>query len=86
MALVHRPERLTDVMNEMRANRIEPKRIQFVHPNKSKEANIVLVEGRKEGKSGVICLPPIFVYNEDGTYSESFLEIYEGEFRTKVEV
>lgn len=86
VAIVHRPERLTDLMNEMRANRIEPKRIQFVHSNVEKEANIVLVEGRKEGKPGVICLPPIFVYNEDGTYSESFLEIYEGDFRTKVGV
>ncbi|MDT8862627.1 tRNA1(Val) (adenine(37)-N6)-methyltransferase [Alkalihalobacillus sp. MEB130] len=78
VALVHRPERLTDIMTLMRTYRIEPKRIQFVHPKEQKEANMVLVEGIKDGKSGVTCLPPIVVYNEQGTYSESFRSIYEG--------
>ncbi|WP_283399267.1 tRNA1(Val) (adenine(37)-N6)-methyltransferase [Halalkalibacter sp. APA_J-10(15)] len=84
VAFVHRPERLTDLLNEMRVCKIEPKRIQFVHAKPSTEANIVLVEGRKEGQPGVTCLPPIFVYNEEGRYNEAFLQIYEGEFRTKV--
>ncbi|MCL7749291.1 tRNA1(Val) (adenine(37)-N6)-methyltransferase [Halalkalibacter alkaliphilus] len=78
VALVHRPERLTDIVHHMRTYRIEPKRIQFVHPKVNKDANMVLVEGIKDGKAGVTCLPPIVVYNEQGTYTEQFSSIYEG--------
>jgi tRNA1(Val) A37 N6-methylase TrmN6 len=78
VAIVHRPERLTDIMTYMRNYRIEPKRIQFIHPKKQKDANMVLVEGIKDGRAGVICLPPLVVYNEKGEYSKSFKEVYEG--------
>lgn len=78
VAVVHRPERLTDIMSSMRSYRIEPKRIQFIHPNAQKEANMVLVEGIKDGKAGVVCLPPLVVYNEQGEYTKSFSEVYEG--------
>ncbi|MBP3953503.1 tRNA1(Val) (adenine(37)-N6)-methyltransferase [Bacillus suaedae] len=78
VAFVHRPERLTDLMTMMREYRVEPKRIQFIHPKPEKEANMVLIEGIKDGSPGVNCLPPIVVYKADGTYSEQFLEIYEG--------
>ncbi|KHF38046.1 tRNA1(Val) (adenine(37)-N6)-methyltransferase [Halalkalibacter okhensis] len=77
VALVHRPERLTDIIELMRHYRIEPKRIQMIHPKANKEANMVLVEGIKDGKAGVTCLPPIVVYNEQGTYTEQFSSIYE---------
>ncbi|WP_227939160.1 tRNA1(Val) (adenine(37)-N6)-methyltransferase [Alkalihalobacillus deserti] len=78
VAIVHRPERLTDIMTYMRSHRIEPKRIQFIHPKNEKEANMVLVEGIKDGKSGVVCLPPLVVYNEVGEYTKPFSEVYEG--------
>lgn len=78
VALVHRPERLTDMMTLMRSYRIEPKRIQFIYPRAGKEANMVLLEGIKDGKAGVTCLPPLIVYNESGDYTEAFREVYEG--------
>ncbi|MFC0472864.1 tRNA1(Val) (adenine(37)-N6)-methyltransferase [Halalkalibacter kiskunsagensis] len=78
VAIVHRPERLTDIMTFMRSYRIEPKRIQFIHPKKEKDANMVLVEGIKDGRSGVKCLPPIVVYNEEGIYTRNFRFNYEG--------
>ncbi|GAE36549.1 tRNA1(Val) (adenine(37)-N6)-methyltransferase [Halalkalibacter akibai] len=78
VALVHRPERLTDIMTFMRAYRIEPKRIQFIHPKQGKEANMVLIEGIKDGKAGVVCLPPLVVYNESGEYRPEFSQVYEG--------
>ncbi|WP_100374727.1 tRNA1(Val) (adenine(37)-N6)-methyltransferase [Bacillus sp. FJAT-45037] len=79
VALVHRPERLTDMMSLMRKYRIEPKRLQFVHPKKEKEANMVLLEGIKDGRSGLTCLPPLIVYQEDGTYTNEFEEVYIGQ-------
>lgn len=78
VALVHRPERLTDIITTMRKYRIEPKRMQLVYPTKNKEANIVLVEGIKDGKKGMKCLPPIVVYGEDRNYTKEFEKIYNG--------
>ncbi|MFV8829711.1 tRNA1(Val) (adenine(37)-N6)-methyltransferase [Alkalihalobacterium sp. APHAB7] len=78
VALVHRPERLTDIFEQMRKYRIEPKRVQFVQPKANKEANIVLVEGIKDGKPGVKCLPTIVVYEDEKTYTKEFQAIYYG--------
>ncbi|MCO7176914.1 tRNA1(Val) (adenine(37)-N6)-methyltransferase [Sporolactobacillus kofuensis] len=69
-ALVHRPERLVDILEGMRAQGIEPKRVQYVHPHRHKPANIVLVEGTRGGKPGLSVLPPIVVYHADGRYTE----------------
>ncbi|WP_078556448.1 tRNA1(Val) (adenine(37)-N6)-methyltransferase [Bacillus alkalicellulosilyticus] len=75
-AIVHRPERLTDIMLLMKKYRIEPKKIQMVHPKADKDANIVLVEGIKDGKKGVKCLPPIVVYGSGQSYTDEFKSIY----------
>ncbi|MCT8136354.1 tRNA1(Val) (adenine(37)-N6)-methyltransferase [Anaerobacillus sp. CMMVII] len=76
VALVHRPERLIDIITIMKKYRLEPKRIQFIHPKMGKEANILLVEGIKTGNSAVKILQPLFVYNENNTYTDEFKEIY----------
>lgn len=76
IAIVHRPERLIDIIMVMKKYHIEPKKIQFVHPKTAKEANILLVEGIKKGKPGVKILKPLVVYNDDSTYTEQFKEIY----------
>ncbi|TCP22563.1 tRNA1(Val) A37 N6-methylase TrmN6 [Scopulibacillus darangshiensis] len=69
-AFVHRPERLIEIISSMKKNKVEPKRIQFVHPKKGKAANMVLIEGTKDGKEGITVLPPIHVYDENGNYTE----------------
>lgn len=76
---VHRPERLLDIIDIMRKYRLEPKRIQFVHPRIDKEANTVLVEGIKDGKPGVKYVPPVIVYDELGEYTPVIKEILYGE-------
>jgi len=70
LALVHRPERLVDILEGMRAEGIEPKKMQFVHPHRHKPANMVLVEGTKGGRPGLAALTPIVVYHPDGRYTE----------------
>lgn len=70
IAIVHRPERLVDILLLMRANGIEPKRIQYVYPNLKKPANILLVEGTKQGKPGIKVLPPLVSHNPDGSYTK----------------
>ena len=54
----------------MKKNNIEPKKICFVYPKKNKEANILLIEGVKNGLLGLKIMPPLYSHNEDGTYTE----------------
>lgn len=69
IAMVHRPDRLIDILDSMRRHRIAPKKIQFVYPKHKKEANTILIEGIKDGKTdGLKILPPLFVYGEDNEY------------------
>lgn len=70
IAIVHRTERLIDIIIEMRKNNIEPKKIQFVYPKQNTESNILLIEGTKNGKPGIKILDPIYAHNDDGSYSD----------------
>jgi tRNA1(Val) A37 N6-methylase TrmN6 len=76
LAIVHRPDRLIDIITLMKKYEIEPKRIQFIHPKQGKEANILLIEGIKKAKPGIKIIQPMFVYNDDNTYSQQFKEVY----------
>ena len=73
--MVHRPERLADIFCIMRKYKIEPKRVQMVHPNTKKPANILLVEGQRDGGAYLKWEPPIYVYNDDGSFSKEINEI-----------
>lgn len=74
--LVHRPERLGDIISLMRTYKIEVKHLQFIYPSINKEANLVLIEGRKSGKPGLKTDPPLIVYNEEGQYTQEIYDIY----------
>ncbi|MEI3507988.1 MAG: hypothetical protein V8R01_02470 [Bacilli bacterium] len=75
--MVHRPERLTDILETMRKYNLEPKKIRFVYPKEKKEANIVLVEGKKNGKEGLKVLPPLISHEEDGNYTKEVQSYFE---------
>ena len=60
--MIHKPFRLAEIMLKMCSYRIEPKRIQFVHPYIDKEPTMVLIEGMKGGKSRVKVEPTIIMY------------------------
>lgn len=67
---VHRPDRLLQLLDLMAANRLAPKRIRLIHPKPGKEANMVLVEAIKDGKSGGLrFLAPLTVYDAQGQYT-----------------
>ena len=76
MYMVHRPHRLIEIIEVMKKYKLEPKRIKFVHPFVDKEANMVLIEGLKGGKSMVKVEKPIIVYKEQGVYTDEIYEIY----------
>ncbi|MDY0404053.1 tRNA1(Val) (adenine(37)-N6)-methyltransferase [Virgibacillus sp. 179-BFC.A HS] len=70
VALVHRPGRLVDIISLMRQYRIEPKRMQLVYPKKSREANTLLIEGIRDGRADLKILPPLYIYQENGSYTK----------------
>ncbi|AQQ51703.1 tRNA1(Val) (adenine(37)-N6)-methyltransferase [Planococcus lenghuensis] len=77
-AFVHRADRLMDMLEAMRRNRLEPKRLRLVHPKAGKEANTLLIEGTKDGKAALKILPPLIVYNADNEYTEEVRELLYG--------
>lgn len=74
--MVHRPQRLGEIITLMRKHSLEPKRIRFVHPRVHMEANMVLVEALRDGKPEVRLLPPLIVYQENGNYTQEIRDIY----------
>lgn len=76
MYMVHRPERIADILCLMRKYKIEPKRIRMVHPSLYKTANIVLIEGKNYGGTFLKWEPPLYVHNEDGSYTNEINRIY----------
>lgn len=76
LVMVHRPSRLCDIIYLMRKYDIEPKRIRFVHNTACDAPVLVLVDGLYKGKSDVKILPPLVMYNTDGSETEEFKKIY----------
>lgn len=75
--ICQRPERLCDVLEAMRENDIEPKRLRFVQQRNAKAPKLFLVEGRRGGKpGGLIVEPVLFIEDENGNFSHEMIEIY----------
>ena len=77
--MVHRPHRLIEIIQAMKNYKLEPKRIRFVHPYDDKEANMVLIEALKGGKSMVKIEKPLVVYKDVNVYTDELLEMYGNE-------
>lgn len=74
--LVHRPNRIVDILTTLRKHKLEPKSIRFVHPKKDKSPNLVLIKSVKAAKPDLKFEDPLYVYKEDGSYTDEILEIY----------
>ena len=73
--MIHRPTRLVDIIELGRKYRLEPKVIQFVHPRVGKAPNLMLVEFSKDGRPELKILDPLYVYGDDGNYTEEIRKI-----------
>lgn len=74
--MVHRPNRLVDIFVSLRANKLEPKKMRFVHPKVSSKPNLVLIESVKSARPELLMQEPLYIYNEDGSYTDEVHEIY----------
>ena len=74
--MVHRPFRLAEIITMMTKYKLEPKRMQLVHPYVDKEPNMVLIEGCRGGKSRMTVEKPLIVYKAQNEYTDDIYEIY----------
>lgn len=77
--MVHRPDRLVEMIEWFKKYQIEPKRIRFVYPRINREANVLLIEGIKGGNPGNLRIEaPLFVYENETSlnYSEEVLDMF----------
>ena len=75
-AIVHRPDRMIDILNIMQKYDIEPKRIRFVYPKMNRDSHVLLVEGMYKGKKGLKIEPPLYAHNDDGSYSNEVKRMF----------
>ena len=74
--MVHRPHRLAEIITALKAYKLEPKRMKLVHPFVDKEANLVLIEAVRGGRSMMKVEAPIIVYREPGVYTQEIYDVY----------
>lgn len=74
--MVHRPHRLIEIVTALTKYKLEPKRMKLVHPFVDKEANMVLIEAVRGGKSMIKVEAPIIVYKEPGVYTDEIRDVY----------
>jgi len=75
-ALVHRPERMSEVLCAMSSAAIEPKRLRMVQYEPFRAPSLFLVEGRRGGRPGLETLPPLILTSENGGDSPEIRRIY----------
>lgn len=77
-AMVHRTERLIEILNLFQKNGIEPKKIQLIYPKRNQESNLVLIEGMKNGKVGLRIMPPLVIHDDNNQYTQQYLSFLKG--------
>lgn len=75
-AFVHRPERIGEIIILLQKYGFELKKMQLVYPKINKEANMVLIEAVKNGKSGLKVLKPLIIYDEEGKYYKNIKKLF----------
>lgn len=76
MYMVHRAERLVDILCLLRKYRLEPKNIRFVHPKPNEKPNLILVKAIKFANPFLKIDKPLVIYEEEGKYTEEINRIY----------
>lgn len=74
--IVHRPERMVDLLSLMRKHKIEPKVLKIVYSSKGKEPKLILIKGIKNARPFLKIEKDLCIYDEKGYYTEEILKIY----------
>lgn len=74
--LVHRTERFLELTNLLMSYNIMPKRVRFIYPKENTESNLFMLEAVKNGKYGLKLESPLYVHNNDGSYKDEILKMF----------
>ena len=74
--LVHRTERFLELTNLLMSYNIMPKRVRFIYPKENMESNLFMLEAVKNGKVGLKLESPLYVHNNDGSYKDEILKMF----------
>jgi len=75
--MVHRPDRLVDIICLLRKYKLEPKQIRFVHSKAGEKPNMVLIRASKNANPELKFDRPLYIYNDEGKYTDDVYDIYE---------
>ena len=76
MYMVNRPERIIDIFEYCRKYKLEPKEIQMVHSKENARPTLILIKATKNAKKYLKFREPLYIYKENGDYTDKILEIY----------
>ena len=80
-SMINRTDRLVEIIDMFKKYNIEPKKIRFIHKNVNTESTMVYIEGIKNGNSSLKIDSPFFVYNLNGTETNSYKQICKEVFK-----
>ena len=75
--MVHRAERLADIMCLLRKYKLEPKNIRFVHPKANEKPDLILVRAVRCAREFLKIDKPLVIYKENGEYTDEIYKIYD---------
>ena len=75
LCIVHRTDRLMDIITCFRKYNIEPKRIKFIHEKIDKDSTLVLIEGQKLGKTGLKIDSPLILYDLNNNITDEYQKL-----------
>jgi len=70
-AIIYPSVRMVDLMAAMRSNGLEPKNLTMIHSRPASSARLVAIEGVSGGRPGLAVGPPLYIYHEDGSYTQA---------------
>lgn len=74
--MVHRTERLIEIIEILKKYNLTPKSLQFIHSYKGKESRLFMIKAVKNGHDGMKVLDSLYIHNEDLTYRDEIKEIF----------
>ena len=75
--LIHRPERLADVLISLKKNRLEPKNLRFIQSKNNEAPKMFLLKSVKYAGEFLKVEKPLIIYDSENKYTEELLKIYE---------
>ena len=76
-AMVHRTDRMIEILELLKKNKLEPKKLQLIYPKENSESNLMLIEARKNGNPGLKVLAPIITHYNHGEYTKQIKKYFE---------